>query len=189
MAKNKIVDIATGIVNDFLSSEDGKELELYHLEFVKEGPDKVLRVYIDRVPSGEEEYVSTDDCELVSKYLSDKLDERDPIEGNYVLEVSSPGMDRVLIKEEHFKRYIGEMIEVSLFKELAEEKEPVDRLPDGKQAKKKKEKKGSKKIEGLLKSYDNGDISLIPINPEGKELKEIKIESNNIAKVNLAVVI
>ena len=69
-------------------------LELYNVEFVKEGRDWFLRVYIDKLSPSEEEYVSTDDCEKVSRFLSDQLDRLDLIEQNYYLEVSSPGMDR-----------------------------------------------------------------------------------------------
>ena len=168
MSKKEVLNIISKMVEDYLEgSPEG--LSLYHLEYVKEGPDKILRVYIDKTGK-ENDYVSTEDCEKVSKYLSERLDETDPIPEAYVLEVSSPGLDRVLIKEEHFRRYTGELIEVSLFKPL-----------EG--------KKGPKKIEGILKSYNNGDITIAPISPEGKELEDIDLKEKDIAKVNLAVVI
>ena len=108
MAKvKKIAEVAEEILQEFLA-ENG--LSLYDAEYVKEGPDRVLRVYIDK----EDGYIGTEDCEKVSRFLSDKLDELDPIEDNYVLEVSSPGLDRELKKDEHFSRYIGEEVEVSL---------------------------------------------------------------------------
>ncbi len=81
------------ILADFLN-ENG--YELYHIEFVKEGKDRFLRVYIDldnsRATDGEgkPQYIGTADCEKVSRYLSTRLDEEDPIEQNYYLEVSSP---------------------------------------------------------------------------------------------------
>ena len=102
MAKKKITEIVEEITAEFLA-ENG--LELYNSEFVKEGKDWFLRLYIDRLTGEDtaeaeeenEQYVSTDDCEKVSRYLSDELDRLDPIEQNYYLEVSSPGLDRELI--------------------------------------------------------------------------------------------
>ena len=101
MTKKKITEIVEEITTDFLT-ENG--LELYNSEFVKEGKDWFLRIYIDRLPKEgadgnvEEEYVSTDDCESVSRFLSAELDRLDPIEQNYYLEVSSPGLDISLYK-------------------------------------------------------------------------------------------
>ncbi len=115
MAKTKISEKIEEMLGGFLE-ENG--LELYNVEFVKEGKEWYLRVYIEKPVSedGEEEqYIDTDDCELVSRYLSERLDEEDPIEQNYYLEVSSPGMDRALIKEADFKRFAGKPIDVSLY--------------------------------------------------------------------------
>ena len=150
------------MMDAFLKTSEGTGLELYYTEFVKEGADKILRVYIDR----REGFVSTDDCEIVSKYISDRLDESDPIDQNYILEVSSPGMDRALITPEHFERYLGEIVEVSLYKEI----------------------EGSKKLEGVLESYMDGDID-ITITHESSEEKTISLKKNEVAKVNLAIVI
>ena len=120
MAKKKITDLIGEITADFLA-ENG--LELYNTEFVKEGKDWFLRVYIDKLyiegaaqPEEQEEYVSTDDCEKVSRFLSEQLDRLDPIEQNYYLEVSSPGMDRALLKDRDFARYAGRLVDVSLYK-------------------------------------------------------------------------
>ena len=114
MAKKKITEIIEEITTDFLA-ENG--LELYNSEFVKEGKDWFLRVYIDKIPQGdEEEYVCTDDCEKVSRFLSAELDRLDPIEQNYYLEVSSLGMDRVLITEKHFERFAGHIVDINLYK-------------------------------------------------------------------------
>ena len=77
-----------------------KGLELVDLEFVKEGVNWYLRVYIDK-DSG----VNIDDCEAVSRALEVKLDEKDPIEQAYILEVSSPGIDRPLKKDADFVKY------------------------------------------------------------------------------------
>lgn len=155
MAKvKKIAEVAEEILQEFLA-ENG--LSLYEAEYVKEGPDRVLRVYIDK----EDGYIGTEDCEKVSRFLSDKLDELDPIEDNYVLEVSSPGLDRELKKDEHFSRYIGEEVEVSLYKAIDGEKKLVGKLV-------------SKDAEGLK------------INVDGSEML---IGNEQITKVNLAVTI
>ena len=111
MAKKRIIEITEELLAGFLA-ENG--YELYNCEFVKEGRDWFLRVYID-LASGEG-YVGTEDCEKVSRFLSEQLDKSDPIEQNYYLEVSSPGMDRPLLKPEHYERYLGEEIEVKLYK-------------------------------------------------------------------------
>ena len=100
---NKTVSLVEDLIADFLKEND---LFLWDAEFVKEGRDWYLRLFIDRTDG---EYVSTDDCEMVSEFLSKQLDERDPIEQNYYLEVSSPGMDRELVKPEHFKACIGKV--------------------------------------------------------------------------------
>lgn len=192
MAKKKITDMIEEISRDFLEQNG---LELYNAEFVKEGRDWFLRVYIDKTeaaaeaakaaiaeraareaaseaaqdadatdasaaaatapngaqaapnpeaasngaqadpnpeaasnaaqadpgaaPSGAPlptQYVSTDDCEKVSRFLSAELDRLDPIEQNYYLEVSSPGMDRALLKEKDFVRFAGEIVDISLYK-------------------------------------------------------------------------
>jgi len=81
--------------------------ELWELEFT--GRNGVLRIYIDS-PDG----IDVDDCETVSRAVSDHLDEADPIPGEYTLEVSSPGLDRVLRRPEHFQRFIGEQVSVEM---------------------------------------------------------------------------
>lgn len=86
-------------------------LELVDLEFVKEGVNWYLRIYIDK-----EGGVTIDDCEAVSRALEAKLDAADPIEQAYILEVSSPGIDRPLKKEADFIKYQGEIIDVKLYK-------------------------------------------------------------------------
>ena len=106
---NKVVSLIEDLTADFLKEND---LYLWDCEFVKEGRDWFLRVYIDRTDG---EYVSTDDCEKVSEFLSKEMDERDPIEQNYYLEVSSPGMDRELIKPEHFRACLGQEVEVKTY--------------------------------------------------------------------------
>jgi len=85
--------------------------ELYDVEYVKEGGNWFLRTYIDK-----ENGITIDDCELVSRALSDLLDKKDYIPDSYILEVSSPGLGRQLRKDKHFEKSIGEEVEVKLYK-------------------------------------------------------------------------
>ena len=179
MAKKKVTEIAEELLADFLEHEG---YELYHSEFVKEGSDWFLRIYIDlkQDESGEERYVSTDDCEKVSRFLSEKLDESDPIEQNYYLEVSSPGMDRPLITPEHYARYVGEEVEIRLYKAID----------------------GVKNIQGTLESFDAETETAtvrceaqVPAKGKGKGKgkpapaeKTYELKLADIAKANLAVV-
>ena len=124
----KITELVEELLGTFLEE---KSLELYDVQYVKEGKDYFLRVFIDKALvegkeydeaeaeedgtlAWNEKYVSTIDCEMVSEYLSQKLDALDPIEENYYLEVSSPGMDRELVKPRHFEKAIGEFVDVFL---------------------------------------------------------------------------
>lgn len=158
MAKIKIKDMAEDLLKDFLPDNG---LELYNAEFAKEGKDWFLRIYIDKQEGAEEEYVSTDDCELVSRFLSEKLDEEDPIEQNYYLEVSSPGMDRQLIEQRHYDRYRGHLVEVKLYKGI-----------DGK-----------KLYEGELVGLTDGNLTI-----KDENNNEITFSMDQVAKTNLAVV-
>ena len=99
--------------------------DLWDVEWVKEGGEWYLRAYIDK-----EGGITVDDCELVSRALSDLLDAEDYIAENYILEVSSPGLDRPLKKDKDFYRCIGRDVEVKLFKAVNNEKEFVGVLTD-----------------------------------------------------------
>lgn len=94
-----------------------KNLELVEVEFVKEGQHRYLRVYLDK-----EEGLGLDDCQKVSEYLSEKLDTLDPVEENYFLEVSSPGIERPLKKDTDFEKYKGRVVEARLYHTLNGEK-------------------------------------------------------------------
>ncbi len=87
--------------------------ELVDVEFVKEGANWYLRIYIDK-PGG----ISIDDCQAVSEQMSDVLDKKDPIEQSYYLEVSSPGLERPLKTERDFIKYKGELVEVKVFQPI-----------------------------------------------------------------------
>lgn len=86
-------------------------IELLEAEYVKEGSDWYLRLYIDKQGG-----ITLDDCQLVSEALNDLLDEADVIKGKYLFEVSSPGLDRPLKTDRDFERYQGEDVEVHLMR-------------------------------------------------------------------------
>ena len=119
---------------------------LWDVEYIKEAGSWFLRVYIDK-----EGGVSIDDCETVSRPLSDLLDEHDPIEGSYTFEVSSAGADRALKKPEHFEQFQGSEVEVRLYRP----------------------REGRKEFVGVLKSYEDGDVTL---NVNGAETRFTKQE-------------
>lgn len=131
-------------------------LELVDLEFVKEGVNWYLRVYIDK-----EGGVTIDDCEGVSRTLEAKLDAEDPIEQAYILEVSSPGIDRPLKKEADFVKYQGEIIDVKLYK-------PQD---------------GSKQFQGKLLGLEDGVLSI-----EEETGNIVTFAYKDTASVRLAVI-
>lgn len=109
------------------------DCSLWDVEYVKEAGTWFLRVYIDK-----EGGVSINDCEVVSRPLSDLLDETDPIEGSYTFEVSSAGADRALKKPEHFARFQGDEVEVKLYRP----------------------REGRKEFVGMLKAYEDGSVTL-----------------------------
>src|SRR5690554_4767223 len=102
MGKNKIETMTEELINPILQNE---AFELVDIEFKKEGPHRYLRVYIDK-PEG----ITLDDCQKISEQLSKELDKADPIEENYFLEISSPGLDRPLKKVSDFNRFKGENV-------------------------------------------------------------------------------
>lgn len=107
MTKRRIEDIVAELVQPVV---DRLSFELVDVEFLKEGANWYLRVYIDK-PGG----IMLDDCQAVSEELSDRLDESDPIKQSYILEVSSPGLERPLKKDGDFEKFRGEPVEVKLF--------------------------------------------------------------------------
>ena len=94
------------------------EYEIVDVEYLKEGTTWYLRVYIDK-PGG----ITVIDCEKTSKALEAILDEKDPIKGAYILEVSSPGLDRPLKKPTDFLRSQGKMVDIKLFQAINNKKE------------------------------------------------------------------
>lgn len=110
----KVVQLVNDLVSPILAENN---LELYDLEFVKEAGQYFLRVYIDS-----DDGVNINDCEKVSRALSKILDQEDPIEQDYILEVSSPGLERSLKTDKHFKKYIGASVRINLYKPVADHK-------------------------------------------------------------------
>lgn len=157
MAKVRIKELVAEILAEFLEKNG---YELYNVEFIKEGKDWFLRVYIDRTDESAGG-VSTDDCEKVSRFLSARMDELDPIEQNYYLEVSSPGMDRALLKESDYVRFAGRFVDVTLYQGM-----------DGKKA-----------FFGKLVGIQEGNLVII----DEKE-NRIELPMEKVAKTKLAVI-
>lgn len=146
MKKRRVVDVVRDIIGPQCISAG---LELVDVEFVKEGPFRYLRVIIDK-----EDGVSLDDCSAISKFLNTKLDEVDPIEENYFLEVTSPGVERELKKTEDFARFAGEMVILKLFT-------PVD---------------GQKVLKGILVGLE-GQMIIITVGNQKMEVPKEKVTS------------
>ena len=112
---------------------DANNFELVDVEFVKEGSDWYLRVYIDKDGG-----ITVDDCELISRAFNEILDREDYISEQYIFEVSSPGLMRPLKKEKDYKRSVGKLIDIKLYK-------PVDKC---------------KEFTGVLDSYDKDKVTI-----------------------------
>lgn len=96
---------------------EGFGYEVIDVEFVKEGASYYLRIYLDK-----EGGIDVEDCRKTSRALEAVLDEKDPIKEPYILEVSSPGLDRVLKKDKEFEKYAGRIVDVKLYKPLNKQK-------------------------------------------------------------------
>lgn len=131
------------------------QVGIYDVEYVKEGREWYLRAYIDKSDG-----VTIEDCEKVSRALSDALDREDFIPDAYILEVSSPGLGRQLKKDRHFEKSLGEKVEVKLFEALD----------------------GVKELEGVLQAYDQKKIVIM----DGSG-RETELERNKIAQVRLKI--
>ena len=147
MAKKRAEDIVAEIAQPIV---EALSFELVDVEFLKEGANWYLRVFIDK-PGG----IAIDDCQAVSERLSDKLDEADPIKQSYIMEVSSPG-ERPLKKERDFERFRGETVEIKLYQPLDGKKDfegELIGLVDGRVE--------IKTDEGALMSFDRRDTALV----------------------------
>ena len=122
--------------------------ELYDVEYAKEGKNYFLRIFIDN-----KQGIDLNDCEKVNNGITDILDEVNYINNQYFLEVSSPGIERNIKNDKHLKQNIGEIINVKLFK---------------------KDEKGNKEYQGILKSFTENEIILE---------NNIQIERKNISQM------
>lgn len=150
MNKKKIIESIEDLAHPIL--EDGG-LELVEVEYVKEGNNWYLRLFIDK-PGG----VTLEDCKKVNEELSEILDMEDPIPQSYILEVSSPGVERPLKREKDFERFSGKKIKVKTY------------IPINNQ----------KKFKGLLQGYRDGNVQMELENGE-----QVSIPLDKIAKANL----
>ena len=158
MMKAKVADAVLEIAQP-IAADNG--CEVVDVEFKKEGTEYFLRVFIDLIDSREGHTVSLNECEAVSRALSTALDKADPIEQAYMLEVSSPGLDRPLKKESDFEKFAGRLVDVGLYKTH----------------------NGSKTVTGTLVGLDGGNIVLTLDNGE-----EWRVVRTDAASVKLAVV-
>ena len=125
--------------------------DIYHIEYVKGNGEYYLRIYIEKDGG-----VSLNDCEALSRRVSDVLDEKDPITDAYFLEVSSPGLNRTLFTNEHYTRFIGSEVLVRLSKAI----------------------EGTKTIKGILK--ENNEDSIVVEGTSTIEISKEKIKSVNL---------
>ncbi len=128
--------------------------ELVDVEYVKEAGNWYLRGYIDK-PGG----ITVNDCEAVSRRFSDCLDEKDFIEDSYIMEISSPGLDRPLKKEKDFERAMGKAVEIRTYRPIEKQKEFC----------------------GILRAYDGAGVTI------QEEDRELRFEKKDIALIRMAI--
>ncbi|MGN0502382.1 MAG: ribosome maturation factor RimP [Ruminococcus sp.] len=145
---SKVRELCEPIVKDF-------GLSLWDVRYVKEGADRYLRIFIDK-----EGGVDITDCEKVSRAINTPLDELDPIENAYCLEVCSPGIERELVRDEHFMQFIGADIMVKM-------RRPIEGI--------------GKDFCGVLKGYDNGMVTISDHSGEN----EVTISKKDAAWIKL----
>ncbi len=155
MKKSEIEQHCTDLVTPIIEENN---FELVDVEYVKEGADYYLRVYADKDGG-----INIDDCVLISRALEAKLDEEDKIKDAYILEVSSPGLTRPLKKEKDFKRSIGKLVEIKLYKQV----------------------NGTKELCGVLEAYDENTITIMN---DDDNHDEITLNRSDISMIRLAFV-
>lgn len=153
---SKVTEQVEALVTPIL---DELQLELVDIEYVKEGRDWFLRVFIDKDTG-----VDIEECGTVSERLSEKLDETDPIPYNYFLEVSSPGAERPLKKDQDFVKAVGKNVFIKTY-------EPID---------------GGKTFEGVLTGFDGTTVT-VEIKVKTRR-KTVEIPYEKVANARLAVV-
>lgn len=133
---------------------DANGFELVDVEYVKEAGEWYLRGYIDK-PGG----ITVNDCETVSRVFSDKLDEEDFIDDSYIMEISSPGLDRPLKKEKDYVRSMGKLVEIRTYRPIEKQKEFC----------------------GILTAYDSNSVTI----EEDGSIR--KFDKKEIALIRLAI--
>lgn len=157
MSKKESIEAKTEQILSPIAEANG--VRIYDVEYVKEAGETYLRCFIDK-----DEGVNINDCETVSRALSDALDADDFIADAYILEVSSPGLGRVLKKDRHLEYSLGEEVEIKTFK-------PIDKVKD---------------FSGFLKSYDSENITIeVPVSEE--ETTDMVFNRKDIAVIRLAL--
>ena len=147
---DKTVDQVEKFVDPILAENN---MALVDIEYKKEGSNKILRLYIELL----EGRISLDECADISKIISAKLDQEDMIKEQYVLEISSPGVNRVLKKEKDFIKFIGSKVDVSLYEAV----------------------QGYKKFTCILTDYADGEFTFT-IDEES-----ISVPADKVGKINL----
>ena len=136
-------------------------VQIYDVEYVKEGADWYLRAYIDKDGG-----VTIEDCEKVSRAVSEVMDQDDFIDDAYILEVSSPGLGRTLKKDKHLEKSIGMEVEVKTYKPIEKQKE----------------------FSGVLKEFDADSITIVTEEADAEENNmEMKFARSEIALIRLAL--
>ncbi|WP_075617558.1 ribosome maturation factor RimP [Paenisporosarcina indica] len=153
---SKIIEVIEELVTPIVEELN---LELIDTEFVKEGRNWFLRIYVDTPQGG----IDIEHCALVSERISEVLDAKDPIEQNYFLEVSSPGAERPLKKESDFERAIGKFIHVKTY-------EPVN---------------GLKEFEGTLTAYSEQGLEM-DVRIKTRKIK-VQLTKEKVAFARLAI--
>lgn len=146
---SKITDLTAELARPVVEANG---CTLWDVEYIKEAGSWYLRLYIDKADG-----VSIDDCEAVSRTVSDLLDEADPIQDSYTFEVSSAGADRALKKPEHFQAFLGAEVDVKFYHAV----------------------NGSKSCTGILTGYQDGDLTLTldgsPVTLSKKEIALVRL--------------
>ena len=156
MKKQELIDRVEALAQELAQ---GFGYEIVDVDYVKEGPNWYLKVFMDK-----EGGFSINDCVAFSHALEEKLEEDDPIETAYILEVSSPGLDRPLKKDKDFKKNLGKLVDVKTF-------QPVEEL--------------GKAFQATLKAYDEKTQTMTLESEDGKELT---LNRKELSGIRLAVV-
>ena len=144
----KVTDTVAALARPIVEE---KGCSLWDVEYVKEAGEWFLRLYIDK-PDG----VGIDDCEAVSRPVSDLLDETDPIQGSYTFEVSSAGLERALRRPEHFAACMGRKVDVKLYRPL----------------------EGKREFTGLLENYQDGNVTVDGRTFEKKDVAQVRLHAD-----------